>query len=124
MSILLSLLAALGNSDTTPNAVNWGNIGPVATSGTNANQTITGCDRSITLSASGVGVGVTLQYSLAGGAFATYSAPFSVDAAAGQTLRWQVAAILPGTQTGTITVTNDSDGGATLDTFTYSVTGS
>lgn len=115
---MLAFLATLGG-DVTPNAVNWAAVSGVSPQA-NANQTVDGCSRSITLSAVNSSSG-TLKYSLAGGAFTAYLAPFSVDAAAGQTLRWQVESAI-GTKTGTVTVKNDSDGGTTLDTFTYNVT--
>lgn len=104
-----------GSADVTPNAVNWANTS-TSDPQSNANQTINGCDTSITISATNSGAGV-LQYSLDGAAFVTYSGPFSVNAQTGQTLRWQ----LSGATSGTITVINDSDASTTLDTFTYAL---
>ena len=112
----MKYLATLGSIDATPNAVNWANVSG-ASPQSNANQTISGCSVSITISATNSSVGL-LRYSLAGAAFTNYTAPFSVNAVAGQTLRWE----LGGVGSGTITVINDSSGGGTtLDTFTYTV---
>lgn len=113
------MAACISSGDVTPNAVNWANVSG-ASPQANANQTVDGCSKSITLSATNSGSGA-LKYSLDGGAFTSYLSPFSVDAAAGQTLRWQVVAAI-GSQSGTVTVKNDSDGGTTLDTFNYTVT--
>ena len=121
MSILLAFISTMGDQDVTPNAVNWANISSASSPAANANQTVNGCSRSITISAANSGSGI-LSYRLDSGSSTPYSAPFSVDAAGGQTLNWQVAATLGNTVTGTITVTNDSDSSTTLDTFTYDVT--
>lgn len=119
MSILAAYMATLGG-DVTPNAVNWANISSASSPAANANQTVNGCSRSITISAANSGSGF-LEYRLDSGSYVTYSAPFSVNALAGQTLNWRISAFA-GTVTGTITVTNDSDSSTTLDTFTYDVT--
>jgi hypothetical protein len=107
--------------DVTPNAVDWGNISG-ATSGTNANQTISGTSGNITISRTYVGA-AEISYSLAGAAFTPYTAPFSVNGLAGQTLRWQATTDGGIPASGTVTVRNDSAGGATLDTFTVSLSG-
>lgn len=122
MSILLAAFAGMSAApDVTPNAVNWGNI-TGATSGSNANQTLSGTSLSITVSLSLSAPG-SFEYSLAGGAFEAYVAPFVVDSVTGQTLRWQCSTD-PGIPiSGTATVTNDTDAGATLDTFTFNLTG-
>lgn len=122
MTILRAFINASGANDVTPNAVNWANIGPTsAGSGTNASQTVQGCTIAITLSITNSGSGI-VEYRLDSGSYVTYTAPFSVDARTGQTLDWRVSPIAPGNVTGTVTVKNDSDGAATLDTFTYDVT--
>jgi hypothetical protein len=121
VSILLAFLATLGNQDVTPNAVNWANVSG-ASPQANANQTVDGCSRSITISASASGGNTSLYYRIASGSYVFYSAPFSINALAGQALNWRVNCVVPGSAAGTVTVTNDSDGSATLDTFTYSVT--
>jgi len=118
VSILLAAFGAMGSSvDVTPNAVNWANI-TGSTSGSNANQTIDGISSSISVGASLTGSGI-LSYSLNGAGFTAYSTPVSVSN--GQTLRWTVDAVFA--TNGTVTVTNQSDGAITLDTFTYDLTG-
>lgn len=124
MSILFAYLATLSNQDVTPNAVNWANVSG-ASPQANANQTVDGCSRSITISMAKSGTTGTpsvVDYRIASGTYTTYTVPFSIDALAGQTLNWRVSLLAPGAGTGTITVTNDSDGSATLDTFTYNLT--
>lgn len=123
MSILAAYMATLGG-DVTPNAVNWAAVSGVSPQA-NANQTVDGCTRSITISMAKSGTtGTTsiVEYRIASGSYVTYTAPFSIDALAGQTLNWRVQLAAPGAGTGTITVKNDSDASATLDTFTYNLT--
>lgn len=129
MSILLAAFAALGSSsgsDVTPDAVNWPNISGVSPQST-GNQTITGIDATITLSAQ---VTTVVQ---AGGIFsifvndsfvATFSttlAEFSVSS--GDTVSFSVQPSF-GTVEGTVTVRNVTDSNTTLDTFTYNVSDS
>lgn len=122
MSILMAAFAALtGGADVTPNAVNWGNISGT-TSGTNANQTVNGCSTSITISMTYVG-GADIEYSLDGAAFVAYTVPFSVNAQTGQTLRWQATTDGGIPASGTVTIRNDSDASAVLDTFTVTLSG-
>lgn len=120
---LRDLLGAEASSpaDVTPNAVNWANIGPGNEPQNNANQTISGIDTTITLEANFTGSGL-LYYSKNGGAFTFIANGGQVSVANTDTLRWQVANAAPGSVTGTVTITNESDGSATLDTFTYNVT--
>lgn len=117
--ILSGFLATLGSAgggfDVTPNAVNWADISG-ATPQSNANQTISGIDATISISLGKTGSGI-LTYDLNGAGFTAYSGAFNVTN--GQTLRFQLSGA--GTS-GTVTVTNDSDGSTTLDTFTYSLT--
>lgn len=119
MSILRAAWAAMAPSaavDVTPDAVNWADISGSGFAA-NANQTISGIGTSISIGASLSGSGI-LSYSLNGGSFTAYSTPISVSNS--NTLRWQVDSI--SAVSGTVTVTNQSAGGATLDTFTYNIT--
>lgn len=111
--MIAAIITAMGGADLTPDAVNWADTSTTNPQ-SNANQTITGIDAPITISTTNSGIGALL-YDLNGAGFTSYSAPFSVSN--GQTLRWQ----LSGAGAGTITVKNDSTGGTTLDTFTYSL---
>ena len=126
MSLLAAVFASMSGTtaaDVTPNAVNWGNITGVL-SGTNANQTLNGTSASITISVTKspiFDVGI-IEYDLNGAGFVEYTAPFVVDSVTGQTLRFQVSTDL-GAAAATVTVKNDTDGGATLDTFTYNLSG-
>lgn len=122
MSMLLAAWAAMAGaaSDVTPDAVNWANVSGVQPQA-NANQTINGITSSITISLSYVGDFPVIEYRINSGSYVSYAAPFSVSN--GQTLNFRISVLpLSGPAAGTITVTNDSDSGATLDTFTYSVT--
>lgn len=117
------LLAAEATSpaDVTPAAVNWANIGPGTSPQNNANQTISGIDATINLEINADSAGL-LKYSKNGGAFTIIANGGQVSVSNGDTVRWEVSAAAPGTVSGTITITNESDGSAVLDTFTYSVT--
>lgn len=102
-------------ADPNPDAVNWADITGDADGSAklNANQTISGIDVTITITASNSG-GAALSYSKNGGGFTAYSGGISMSN--GDTLRWGVASASG--SSGTITVTNATTG-ATLDTFTY-----
>ncbi len=116
------LLAAAGAAgDKTPDAVNWANIGPGNEPQNNANQTLQNFDGSINLEMNRTGSGL-VYYSLNGGSFTFIADGGQVSVSDGDTLRWQVANAAPGTVTGTVTITNESDGSTSLDTFTYNVT--
>jgi hypothetical protein len=118
MSILLAAFAALG-ADVTPDAVNWANISGTDVA-SNANQTISGISSSIS-----IGLTITgnddleiIAYRINSGSYVTYSAPFNVSN--GDTLNFQVSTVISAAA-GSVTVTNESAGGVTLDSFTYSV---
>lgn len=117
------LLGAEASSpaDVTPDAVNWANIGPGTSPQSNANQTINGIDTTITLEINADSAGL-FEYSLNSGSFTFIANGGQVPVSNGDTLRWRVSPAAPGTVSGTITITNESDGSAVLDTFTYSVT--
>lgn len=118
---MLAVIAAMGFGDKTPDAVNWANIGPGNEPQNNANQTLQNFDGSINLEMNRTGSGL-VYYSLNGGSFTLIADGGQVSVSDGDTLRWQVANTAPGTVTGTVTITNESDGSTTLDTFTYDVT--
>ncbi|MEL6758505.1 MAG: hypothetical protein AAFP81_18910 [Pseudomonadota bacterium] len=126
-AISLSQLAGAEASlppDVTPNAVNWANISGAETA-SNANQTINGIDTAITLrieyTATGAPAAI-LGASINGGAFNNVNSGNTITVNNGDTVRFQVVAFgTAGSVSGTVTVINQSDGDATLDTFTYSV---
>lgn len=114
-----------GGSDQTPAAVNWANIsGSVAAS--NANQTISGINVPIVLratisSAAGGGSPRVLGNSLTGAVCDLDNGEyFEVTVTNGQALHFTV--IVDGARSCTVTITNQSDAGAVLDTFTVSMT--
>jgi len=80
------------------------------------NQTISGITAPMSISAANSGGG-TLIYIL-NGTSSLYTGAFTVHA--GDVLAWSIAVGLT-TESGTITVTNASDGGATLATIAYVV---
>ena len=108
-----------GSGIVIPDALEWTDAygGIVAT--TNL-QTITGITAPVSIAAALSGGG-GLQYIL-NGATKFYSGAFS--ASAGDTLGWSVLNVSTVSVSGTITITNASDGGATLDAPTYIATGS
>ena len=113
-------------SDVTPTAVNWANISESTTgTGSNATQTIAAIDAPITLRASWTSSGSTPTiYVYRNGALLTSSStsPIDFSVTVGQTVNFAVSVPSSGSASGTVTVTNQSDAAATLDTFTYSVT--
>lgn len=121
MTILRAFVNAMNGVDVIPDAVNWANVSG-ASPQANANQSITGITStiSISLALSGTsGEAIFLKYRINSGTYVTYSTPFSVSV--GDTLNFQVSTIAGGAGAGTVTVTNDSSGSATLDTFTYNM---
>lgn len=108
-------------TDVTPDAVDWANIGPGDQPQSNANQTLQNFDGSITLEANYTGSGI-LSYSLNGGSFTVLGTGGQFSVSDGDFVRWEASAVAPGTVSGTVTITNESDGSAVLDTFTYNVT--
>lgn len=127
MAALTPLRFSAGGSDVTPAAVNWGDIaitGPTGIENNSASaQTITAIDATITLKVTlgGGGRVAWFKNGVSGGLSETSS---SVSVNSGDALYVQVSARpSPSTEggyvTGTATVTNESDGAAVLDTFTY-----
>ena len=108
-----------GGGTVVPDGLSWANISGSDIGG-NAALTLSGFSAPISIGATNSGPG-TLGYSLNGG-YETFSGPFTV--ADGDTLAWEVQYFASGRASGTITVTNASDGNATLDTFTYLILGS
>lgn len=113
-------------SDVTPTAVNWANISESTTgTGSNATQTIAAIDAPITLRASWTSSGSTpTLYVYRNGALLASSSTSPIDftVSVGQTVNFAVSVPSSGSASGTVTVTNQSDAAATLDTFTYAVT--
>jgi hypothetical protein len=106
-----------GGGDVTPDPVDWPDV-TFTIIGETESQTISGITSSITISigCEYCGDGGVLYYSLNGGSFVQYTAPFSVSN--GQTLTWSVED-LPFSGSHIINVINDSDGGAILDAITF-----
>ncbi len=107
-----------GGSDVTPAPLDWTDAFGDIIAHTNS-QTITGITTPISLAAGASGGG-NLHYSLNGGS-AGYLGAFAV--AAGNTLIWSILNTGTAAVSGTVTITNVSDGGATLDSFNYTATG-
>lgn len=126
ISALSPFRFAVGGVDVTPAAVNWGDTVPsdygiadnIATT-----QTISAIDTTITIKAT-LSAGGKAAWATNGvlDAYTTGEAWTAVNS--GDTLYLSVSAIpSPPTSgnyvSGTVTVTNESDGAAVLDTFTY-----
>lgn len=114
--------------DYTPDAVNWNNISGSYTVGTELDtntQTITGINETITIrfarSTSAGALAVWKNGSSAG--VVPSGGNVEINFVSGDTIffRWTVP---NGVANPTVTITNQSDGGATLDTFTINTTGS
>lgn len=129
IAILLAEGNAAGGGDVTPSAINWGDITVTSGDGIESNsaQTLAGINSPITLRASWTSTstnptkgqwvknGISVQ--------APQLSPVEVTASVGDQLYWQTYCAYThpsgNYDTGTVTVTNQSDGGATLDTFTF-----
>ena len=125
--VLTPLRFSAGGSDVTPAAVNWDNITITNTSGIENNsasaQTTTAIDATITLKVTLSGGGKVRWFKNGvAGAYADTSSSVSVNS--GDSVYVGVSA-RPSPPTsgeyisGTATVTNESDGAAVLNTFTY-----
>ncbi len=108
-------------TDVTPNSVNWGNIGPGFSPQVNSNQTISGINTTITLEVNYTGSSVFMYYRINSGSYTLISSGGQFTVSNGQTVNFQAITTNPTTVSGTVTITNESDGGASLDTFTYNV---
>lgn len=130
----LAMAGTGGGSDVTPTAVNWGNITITdAAVGVENNaasaQTLAGIDAQITVRAawtSSSGSPAKGRWYKNGAAVGERVAtPCDVNAALGDALYFELSARNSPTvgnyDSGTVTVTNQSDGGAGLDTFTFEV---
>lgn len=115
-----------GGTDVTPDTIAWDDIyldsvcSPCV--GENSPQTITGINTSITLvltftQPNGPG---TMAY-VKNGVATTYTSGATVSVSAGDTLYFTVTRSTYGTASGVITVKNQSDANATLDTINYAV---
>jgi len=121
-AIALSDFYGKSNTDVTPNAVNWADINVFGVStGTNANQTISGINQTITLSVEWTVVAGTLSsfsYRKNSGAYTTMVSGGTFTVVNNDTVNFRV--ICPNTgyvELSDITVKNTSDGNAVLDTF-------
>lgn len=107
------------STDVTPDAVNWPNVTMGVSTG---DQTFTGINTTIQVSAVKTIVGglgdATLSYSKNGAAFAIYTSTISI--VSGDTLAWRVDFVFDETA-GQYTIYNDTDGGAALDSFNYTL---
>lgn len=126
MSGALGALTGLGTgsgggssgSDVTPDAINWTDA-TGANFGVTNKQTISGINAPISLQVNRTGV--ALLYYIKNGASAVNVANGGVVVVVdGDTLAWSIGT--NGTSvSGVVTVTNQSDGGATVDTFNYDI---
>ena len=128
------LAAGGGGSDVTPTALNWGNITITdPSSGIENNsasaQTIAAIDAQITVQAdwtSSSGQPAKGRWYKNGAPVGSRTlTPSAVNAAVGDALYFELSAFYSATSgnydNGTVTVTNQSDGAALLDTFTFEV---
>jgi hypothetical protein len=95
-------------------AMNWSNIFDTGAGLTNA-QTITGITGSVSIGATLTGTG-SLFTTLGHTPF-----PGTKSFNNGDVVTWEVQNFTTATASGTVTVTNQTAGGTTIDTFTYTV---
>lgn len=107
-----------GGADVSLSALNWSDIGG-SYAGSNETLTIAGINTTVTLTVVITGA-VQLYYAKNGASTAIVSGG-TLTVANADTLAW--SAIAPGyTVSGTVTITNTSDGGAAVDSFIYDLT--
>lgn len=115
--------AGVGGSgaDPTPAAIAFDNIVAYTFFGTTNTVSISGIDQPITLRATWAASGTPINgYWYVNGALVAYgSSPLEVTVTSGATVYFMAYMTTTGASTGTVTVTNQSDAGATLDTFTF-----
>lgn len=130
----LAMAGTGGGADVTPTAVNWGNITITDTAtGVENNlgsvQTLAAIDAQISVKAAWTSTSSSPakgRWYKNGSASGERSVtPNTVNAALGDTLYFELSARNSASagnyDSGTVTVTNESDGGAGLDTFTFEV---
>jgi hypothetical protein len=108
-----------GGGGGTVGALSWGSISG-SQAGSNAALTITGISSAHSFEAGPSSGGVSLGYTL-NGTYVAYTGAFNVHN--GDTLGWTVVNNTKPTKSGTVTVTDLTDGGAVVDTFSYVVVG-
>lgn len=108
-------------ADPTPDAIAFNNIVSYTFFGATNTVNISGIDQPITLRAAWVASGTPIVgYWYVNGALQAYgSSPLEVTVTNGSTVYFAAYQTTTGASTGTVTVTNQSDSGATLDTFTF-----
>lgn len=120
---LLTTIAAMGQGDVTPDAIDWGNISdtasPIATA-TTTTETFTGISAPIDVRVTYTGSYLAVTYSLNGGGGTTLNSGDTISIVNNDTLAFTFSA--NASTSGTATVINDSDGSTTLDTFTVTLT--
>lgn len=128
--VIQSLGIVSTGSDVTPAALNWTAISQIGSGvqvrGTSNSQTVTAIDTPITLRASWTIVGDdnTACWIKNGVAEGEGDSPLDVTVSVNDTLAFRISLIAglgSSASSGTVTVTNPSDGGAAIDTFTYAI---
>lgn len=118
-----------GGSDVTPTVTGtWSNISDTVTGvGNTGNVTISDIDTDIDLywtNGGGDSDSITVRYSINDGTYSVLAEGSANTATVSNndTIKWQVETFSGSIESGTITISNDSDGGATVgNTFTYSL---
>ena len=112
-------MAGGGGGVVIPNPLEWTDAYGDIIASTNL-QTVSGITTPISVAAS-ISGGGTLHLAQ-NGTGRVYSGPFLVNPS--DTLVWSIVNVTTVSVSGTITITNSSDGGAVLDAPTYTATGS
>lgn len=130
MAIILALDSQAnsgGGSDVTPAAINWANITQTNTAGYEVSEakSVTAIDTTIAFRATWTGSAYGQWIKNGVAVESVHASPAVVNISVNDSLKFAVynGYAFPSGQydTGTVTVTNDSDSGAAIDTFTYVV---
>lgn len=114
-------------ADYTPDAVNWADIftfGPLVSTGTNPNQTITGINQQITIKVSWTVTGGTItsvEYRINSGSYVSMSNNGTFTINNNDTLNFRVGGAASTLNTADFTIKNNSTSDSTIDTFTAEI---
>jgi len=119
-AISISNFYGKSNADYTPNAVDWANIITIGANGTNANQTITGINQTVTIKVSWGNIQGTIslvEYRINSGSYVTINNNGTFTVVNNDTVNFRVSGAASTYNYADFTIKNNSTGDSTLDTF-------
>ena len=119
-AISMSNFYGKSNADYTPDAVNWIDIITIGATGTNANQTITGINQTVTIKVSWTvtsGTISTVEYRINSGSYVTINNNGTFTVVNNDTVNFRVGGAAGTFNTADFTIKNNSTSDSTIDTF-------